>query len=328
MQPTWEAHTTEYSSTASRRVVKTTVPMKGHKDDGLYLGRHRVVGMIASGGMGGVYIAEEPDGQRVALKVLSPALASQPDMVQRLALEREVSAIAQHDGVVRIDEMVCIPGQPPYLVMELLDGDCLGKLLDQGGDLEVGAIAAIGAQVADALSALHDRGVVHCDIKPDNIVILHEDGLGGWPRVKVIDFGVARRAHGICPDDEPIIAGTPNYMPPEQWRGEATCASDVYALGCMLFELITGDPPFAGVLTELAHAHMNVMPDRLRYHRATVPAALDNLVFRMLAKDPALRPRAGEVSDALSAIALALPPGLTLDKDNDDDGMTYVAQVA
>jgi serine/threonine protein kinase len=316
MQPTWDLATTVYGAPPRRAKAKSTLPLLQSKDDGFGLGRHKVIGMIAAGGMGGVYLAQEPDGERVALKVLDPAFASNKEMVQRLAHEREVSARVPHAGLPRIHEFVKNPGGAPYLVMELLDGDCLGKLLEDYGTLELGAIAAIGAQVAEALAALHGCNIVHCDVKPDNIMLLHESGLGGWPFVKLVDLGVARSAGT---SDELSIAGTPTYMAPEQWRGEALPACDIYSLGCMLYELLTGDPPFLGTLPELATAHMSELPARLRKTRSWVPQNLDWMIARMLAKDPGLRPKATEVAQVLSTIALAFPPDVAADENDDID---------
>lgn len=311
---TWDIHTTEYGP---ERVAKSTMPMR-FKDDGVQLGRHRVIGMIATGGMGGVYLAEEPDGKRVALKVLDPRLAHHPELVERLALEQRVSARIAHTGVVKVHEFLRNPGGAPYVVMELLDGESLGRLVDASGVLELGAIAAIGAQIAEALGAMHAAGYVHCDVKPDNVVVLHDSSaaLGGWPRVKLIDLGVARRA-GIA-SDESTIAGTPTYMAPEQWRGDATGACDIYSLGCMLYELVTGDPPFIGTLPELANLHVAELPERLARIRPWVPASFDWLVSRMLAKDPALRPTCAEVAEVLARLAIAMPPEIN-DEAIDDE---------
>jgi eukaryotic-like serine/threonine-protein kinase len=268
------------------------------------LGDYEVLGEIAKGGMGGVFLARAPrSDRRYALKVIEPQFAVHPDIVARLREELEISRRVRHPGLVEIH---AFDGAAiPYLVMEYLDGETLGALLDRGR-LEQGAAAAIGAQVASAVTALHAAGIAHCDLKPDNIHVLYEEGVAGWPRTKVLDFGVARRLDAIV-DDEPSIAGTPAYMAPEQWRGEAVTGSDVYALGCVLYELCTGAPPFCGTLPELMTAHLEALPMRAAVRRPSLRPELDRLISRMLAKDPGLRPRMSEVARLLTSFAEALP---------------------
>jgi eukaryotic-like serine/threonine-protein kinase len=273
--------------------------------DTAWLGDYEVLGEIARGGMGGVFLARCPDGERYALKVLEPQFAMHPDIVARLREELDLSRLARHRGLLEIHAFGRADSGIPYLVMELLDGETLGSLLDRGR-LELGAAAALTAQVAEATAALHAAGVVHCDLKPDNLHVLYEEGLAGWPRTKVLDYGVARRLDAVI-DDEPSIAGTPAYMAPEQWRGEAVTGSDVYALGCVLYELCTGEPPFSGTLPELMTAHLEALPMRAAVARPGLRADLDRLISRMLAKDPAMRPRMTEVARALTAIAEAMP---------------------
>src|SRR5258708_574225 len=212
-------------------------------------GDYDVIAPLASGGMGGVYLAAHATtGERVALKVLDRRFAHECDVVQRLYAERAVSARASHPGLVTIRAASCTSDDVPFLVMEYLDGETLAHRIDREL-LDIARIASFGAQIASALVALHDAGVVHCDVKPENVLVL------GGERVKVIDFGVARRVDEPPPADA-TIAGTPAYMAPEQWRGRPVPASDVYALGCVLYELATGDVPVAGSLPEVMSRHM------------------------------------------------------------------------
>jgi serine/threonine-protein kinase len=270
------------------------------------LGAYDVVALVKSGGMGGIYIGRHRfTGERVALKVLNPRLGGQFDLVNRLFAELEVSRRVGHHGLVTIRDRGFAADGTPYLVMELLDGENLGDLLERGR-MEIGAIAAIGAQVSDALAAMHERRIVHCDLKPDNVVVLYRHGLAGWPALKVIDFGVARFLDRVA---DTTVAGTPLYMPPEQWAGEVEPRSDVYALGSMLYELTTGGTPFAGSLVEVMTAHGEQPPTAPSRVRAGIPASLEDLILRMLAKEPGLRPRMADVSSALTDLAFALPPG-------------------
>jgi serine/threonine-protein kinase len=179
--------------------------------------------------------------------------------------------------------------------MEYLEGETLAAIHARG-ELSVERIAELGAQIASALAALHAAGYVHCDVKPDNVLVL-ADG-----RIKIIDFGVSRRVDEAPPDDA-SIAGTPAYMAPEQWRGEPSPASDVYALGCMLFELLTGETPFDGSLPKLMWAHLESRPPRPSWLRAGIGVELERVVLRALAKDAEDRPTMAELAQRLGAPA-------------------------
>jgi len=270
------------------------------------LGPYEVIGLLATGGMGGVYVGRHTlTLERVALKVLAPRMAMQDDLVRRLFGELDVSRKVRHHGLVTIRDRGISSGAVPYLVMDLIDGENLADLLDRGR-IEIGAVAAIGAQVSDALAAMHERRIIHCDLKPDNVVVMYHHGLAGWPQIKVVDFGVARFLDRVA---DPTVAGTPAYMPPEQWAGEVEPRTDVYALGCMLYELLLGAPPFNGTIVEMMAAHSDTLPALPSLRRANVPAALEDLILRMLAKDPGMRPRMVEVARALTDLAFEMPPG-------------------
>ncbi|MBP6628959.1 MAG: serine/threonine protein kinase [Kofleriaceae bacterium] len=278
-----------------------------------------VLDLLALGGMGGVYLAQDRrTGERVALKVLDPRFAAHPDLVARLFDELEVSARCRHDGLVEVRAARKSRCGLSYLVMELVDGENLGQLLD-GRKVELGAIAAFGAQIADAVAAMHEAGVVHCDLKPENVLVRYEHGLAGWPRIKVLDYGVAQFVERPVPEPD-AIAGTPAYMAPEQWHGAVDRKTDVYALGCLLYELLTGTPPFRGSLADTMTAHCEVRPTRPRLLRSGLGDTLDDLVMRMLAKDPGLRPRMCDVACWLTELAFAHPPG-----SRDEDETTLMA---
>ena len=271
-------------------------------------GELEVVEPLATGGMGGVYLAAHvTTGERFALKVLDAGLARHPEVVARLYAEHAIAQRTEHPGLVRIHSARSAEtaGDVPYLVMEYLEGDNLTDVAGDG-ELDFHSIFVIGAQIAAALAALHAAGVVHCDVKPDNVLVLR-DRVDGELRVKVLDFGVSR-VMDEPPIESPSIAGTPWCMAPEQWRGAPVPASDVYALGCLLFDLVTGDGPFAGSLPELMFAHQELRPARPSWLRTGVPAALDRLILRALAKDPADRPTMGQLAGELADLADAHAP--------------------
>jgi serine/threonine protein kinase len=267
-------------------------------------GDYEVLSPLASGGMGGVYLARHvTTDDRVALKVLDPAFADHPEVVSRLYAELRVSARASHPGLVSIRAASKSSDDVPYLVMEYLEGDTLA---DVGDSLPLAAKLGIAAQIASALAAMHAAGVVHCDVKPENVLVLERDRWSAWPRIKVIDFGVARTTDEAPPDDA-SVAGTPAYMAPEQWRGRPEPASDVYALGCLLFELVTGTLPFEGSLGELFNAHSERRPSRPTWLAPNVPIELERVILRALAKEPAMRPTMTELAMKLEQLADSAP---------------------
>jgi serine/threonine-protein kinase len=255
---------------------------------------------LARGGMGGVYLAEHSrSGERVALKVLDPQFAGYPEVVARLRAEYVLAGRASHPGLVEIRGARTTDDGLPFLVMEYLEGETLADVADRG-EIELSMIIAICAQVASAIAALHAAGVIHCDIKHDNIFVLRDGNAWGWPRVKVIDFGVSRLVDET-PNPDAAIAGTPWCMAPEQWSGAPTTASDVYSLGCLLYDLTTGSPPFDGSLPELMIAHIEQRPARPSWLRA-MPMELERLILRALAKEPDARPSMHEMACGLSEL--------------------------
>ena len=267
-------------------------------------GEYEALSLIARGGMGTVYLATHRDtGERVALKVLDPLFASQADFARRLFAEHRFASSVRHPGLLEIRDARTSSDGLPYLVMEHLAGETLGEIAEHRR-IELGEIIVICAQVASALAALHRAGVMHCDVKHDNVFVLGGRA-GGWPRVKVIDFGVSRRI--ADPFEDASIAGTPWCMAPEQWQGRPQAASDVYALGCMLYNLITGVAPFEGSLPELMTAHLEQRPMRPT-RLAPMPIALERLILRALAKDPAARPSMHELATELADLMDAYTP--------------------
>lgn len=267
------------------------------------LGEYTIIDPIARGGTANVYLAEHSvTKERVALKMLAPMFADSPELAARMHAEYAISRRVPHEGLVTVRGAEMTPSGIPYLVMELLDGENLGSLIERG-HIETSAVLAIAVQVASAVMALHAAGVIHCDLKPDNVFVLYDETRdGAMPRVKVLDYGVATSVDAV-PADDGTIAGTPSYMPVEQWRGRPTTKSDVYALGCMLYELCTGDVPFTGTLPQLMVMHQDALPTRPMARVPGMSAELDRIIMRALAKDPALRPTMAEMHTDLVRLA-------------------------
>ncbi len=272
---------------------------------GEVLGAYELVRRLGSGGMGDVYLGRHVRlGREVAVKILKPEFASQADIVQRFFQEAKVVNEINHPHIVEIHDFVEEPGRGVYCVMELLQGHALVDVLAQQGSLPVQRAANLFAQVCDALEAAHRRGVVHRDVKPDNIFV--SAGPDGRDFVRVLDFGIARRlTPGHSRTEVGAVLGTPYYMAPEQAAGRPVDArADVYSVGVALFEALTGTAP-----QNLG----NPAPLRQTRSGEVVPEPLAVLLQRCLKLDPSMRPgSAAEVRDALLSIAgarVAARPG-------------------
>jgi anti-sigma factor RsiW len=270
------------------------------------VGPFRVGDRIGAGGMGVVHRAEDETlGRAVALKLLKPDLAHDPTVRQRFLGEARATARVRHPNVVDIFQ-VGVDGETTFLAMELLAGESLEKHLRRSAPLPAAEAVAIARQIALGLAAAHATGLVHRDVKPDN-VFLTPDG-----RVKLLDFGLARAVDSDAGlTGTGVIVGTPAYMAPEQARGwPVTDRTDLFALGCVLYRMCTGDPPFRGetayaVLTALAA----VEPPPPRRVNPAVPPVLDALIRRLLQKAPPGRPpSAAAVAEALDAMESGVPP--------------------
>lgn len=272
---------------------------------GLVADRYRLVSRLGNGAMGQVWRALDERLRRdVAIKLVDLAAAGDAATAERFQREAVAAARLNHRNIVTVFD-TGRDGSTAFLVMELLRGRSLAEAIRADGPLPVGEAARIGGEVAAALEATHAIGLVHRDIKPANIMV---DG----PSVKLLDFGIAQLAGDAAHLTAPATAiGTAAFMSPEQAMGyRAGPASDIYSLGCVLVTALTGQPPFPGDnAIQVASRQISEPAPRVRSRRPEAPPALDDLVARMLAKDPAGRPSAAEVRGVLTAPFASAPVG-------------------
>jgi hypothetical protein len=273
-------------------------------------GRFELIGELGSGGMGSVYRARDTvSGEIIALKLLRSDLARDDSGLERFREELRMARSITHANVCRIHDLHVADGTAA-ISMELVEGDSLRHLLARVGPLSVQTAVRLMTDIGEAVREAHERGVVHRDLKPENIMV---DRQG---RAKVMDFGIAHRA-GASAERAGAIVGTPAYMSPEQASGQhADQRSDIYALGLILFEMLTGRTPFTGPTTrEMLRKHIEEPPPSLRSLDPALPEHLDRLVARCLEKAPANRlSSVAELMDALAnptaEIAIPVPPDL------------------
>ena len=278
---------------------------------GTEVGPYRITGLIGRGGMGVVYEARHLRvGQRAALKLLSPARRAEVGdaAVRRFLAEVDTLSRLEHPGLVRILDCGEAPAHGPWLAMEYVAGEGLRARLDRaGGGLPLAAAVRLARRIASAVAAIHGAGVVHRDLKPDNIMVTPDDEVPGGERIKLLDFGIAKLADGDGRHTtEGTVLGTAGYMAPEQCTGERDLddRADVYALGVIVFELVTGARPFAGANLEVMRQHLFAEPPLERL--AAAPDRLRELVRVMLAKEPTRRPAIAAVVTRLRAIEAAI----------------------
>ena len=263
---------------------------------GELLGNYRIVDKLGSGSMGVVFLAEHQRlARRVAIKLLSPELVRDQQVLQRFFNEARATSLIRHPGIVDVSDCDVDASGRAYMVMELLEGETLGERLERVGRLPWKEACLLVRQVAEALGAVHDKGIVHRDLKPENMFLVSDARNPAAVTVKVLDFGVAKLlAHDGAPHltMRGMIVGTPEYMSPEQCVGsELDHRADIYALGCILFEMLGGLPPFvADTVQELLSAHRFFPVPSLAASGVEVPVWLADLLVRMLAKEPGQRP--------------------------------------
>jgi serine/threonine protein kinase/predicted ATPase len=256
-------------------------------------GRYRLVRPLGRGGMGTVYEAvHEGLGRKVAIKVLHAMLAWDPEQLGRFRREAQAAAAIGHPNIVQVTDFSAAPGEPPFLVMDLLEGRSLGQAIAREGPLVPAWVAHVASQILHALAAAHRAGIVHRDIKPDNVFLTSIAGQAD--AVKVLDFGVAKLQESGATDKLTSVGamiGTPAYMAPEQARGgEIDGRADLYAVGACMFHALAGRVPFQATSSPaLLYAILEQGPPDLAELRADVPPALSAVVARAMLKDPAAR---------------------------------------
>jgi eukaryotic-like serine/threonine-protein kinase len=250
---------------------------------------------LGSGGMCNVYSASHTGmGKQFAVKVLRHELAADPKVAERFEQEARAASSIHHPHAINVVDYGHDESGQPFIVMDLVKGETLGELLRNSGPLTTERTANILRQACGALEAAHKVGVIHRDIKPDNIIIARYDG-SDW--VQVVDFGVAKILEDVrgraSLTGANIIVGTPRYMSPEQCEEKPVDArSDIYSLGVVLYEMLSGEAPFEGSSsTRLLVAHASEPPPPLREKRPDLPAEVEAVVMSALDKDPAQRPQ-------------------------------------
>jgi serine/threonine-protein kinase len=259
--------------------------------------------------MGTVWFAEHAVlGRKAAVKVLHPSLAGNADVINRFFNEARAATQIEDPGIVQIFDYGRSADGHAYIVMELLDGEPLDARLERLGQLPTIAALRIMRQVASSLGAAHARGIIHRDLKPENIFIARDPEVAGGERAKILDFGIAKLTdQNTVLTQTSTVMGTPVYMSPEQCRGagKVDARSDVYSLGCVLFTLVAGRPPFeAEGPGELIVQHLTIQAPRVTELAPHVPSGVAALIARCLQKDPATRFATG--ADTATAIGALL----------------------
>jgi eukaryotic-like serine/threonine-protein kinase len=280
-------------------------------------GRYRIDAELGAGGMGTVYRGHDLQLARdVAIKVVAPWVIQREGAIARFEREARVGAQLSHPHIVQTLDFGHADGVW-YLVLQLVTGGDLAALLEHQHPLALPSVSRIGAQICDALVTAHASGIVHRDLKPENILVEATRPL----HVRIADFGMAYLTAPIDPRDGRLtrdgeLAGTPVYMSPEQIANhDVGPPADIYALGCMLFELTAGNPPFQGSAATLLTHHIYAPPPLLRSLRPDVPSGFEELVDRMLSKTASARPSAEAVRHRLVLVSDADAPPEERGKD-------------
>jgi serine/threonine protein kinase len=263
---------------------------------GAVIGSYKIVQKLGAGGMGAVYLGQHTLlGRRAAIKVLLPALSARPDIVNRFFNEARAVTSISDPGIVQVFDFGYHSDGSAFIVMEYLDGEPLDRRLARRKTLSVTEALRLCRQLASSLAAAHAQHIIHRDLKPENIFLVHDGEVASGERPKILDFGIAKLS-----DEHPskfkthtgMVMGTPMYMSPEQGRGLAGIdhRSDIYSLGCVLFHLLTGEPPFDGEgVGDIISAHIREPAPAPSSRVPEIPSSVDALVLHCLAKRPADR---------------------------------------
>src|SRR5499427_5247664 len=276
-------------------------------DIGHTIGNYKITAKLGEGGMGVVYLAEHPViGKKVAMKAIHPELSKNSDVVSRFVTEAKAVNQIGHEHIVDIADFGNTPEGEFYFVMEYLQGESLSDRLRRENRLDAPSALSITGQIADALNASHEQGIIHRDLKPENIFLCVNRG-AGRDFVKVLDFGLAK----LTLHDQKVthktrtgsVMGTPYYMSPEQCEGkiEIDHRADIYSLGVLMFEMLTGKVPFGGDgYGEIIVKHITMPPPSVRSLVPELTPEMDLILYRALAKDRTQRFQSmAELRDAL-----------------------------
>lgn len=284
---------------------------------GTKIGQYQVLRVLGKGGMGEVYEAvDDKLGRHVAIKLLLPRYAEDPEIIARFFNEARAVNLIGHPGLVQVFEFGELPTGGAFMVMEYIPGLTLRDRLKQSERMAEMEALQIALQLASALMAAHAKDIVHRDLKPGNVMLVQDPTMALGQRVKLLDFGVAKLGAQSAREEQPrtktgLSIGTPTYMSPEQCRGLKSIdgRSDVYALGVMLFEMLAGRLPFDGESEgAILGMHMYEEPAPLLSYAPGVSASVAALVHRMLNKKADERPTAAEVVEVLTEMAAAVVP--------------------
>ncbi len=271
------------------------------------LDRYRIVKKLGAGGMGDVYEGvHELIGKKLAIKCLHADFAAHPEAVARFQRESRAATAVGNEHIVDVSDVGELPDGSPFMVMEYLQGQELAGLIDSNASIAVPRVIKIALEILEALHAAHKSGVVHRDMKPENVFLIQRGDNADF--VKVLDFGISMITENSDAalgrmTQTGVAMGTPNYMSPEQAKGERSLdhRTDLYSLGVILYEILTGQVPFqAGTLAVLMTKILTEVPKPISEIRPDVPVALDRIILRAMAKEPAVRYEdAEEFADAL-----------------------------